>query len=172
MTIKSDEKYLPVMLNVTDKKVLVIGAGKACAEKLHSLGQIKPDVTVIAEKIDPVFRENPWMKIIEKRYQPGDMDRFDLVYCGINDPETEKEIQKEAHQKRILINFIDQRSLSDFISPSVIQRENFSVFISTFGKGPGATKQIRKTIESSLDLDQLNRLTGEYIEKRKQKLSD
>ncbi|MDH4263247.1 MAG: bifunctional precorrin-2 dehydrogenase/sirohydrochlorin ferrochelatase [Spirochaetia bacterium] len=161
------EKYLPILLNITNKKILIIGAGKACREKLWSLGQIDVEVTVIAPEIHEDFYNKSWIHLIKKKYQKGDLQGYSIVYVGINNPEIENEIRRDAHEQNALINFVDKREFSDFISPSVIQRENFSIFVSTFGKGPGAAKNIRKEIEKNLELDRLDIETKKFILNRK-----
>ena len=163
---KLNKRYLPVMLDITDKKILIIGAGRACLEKLRSLSQTGVRADVISLKFEPEFLEKSWLNLIQKKYTSGDLKGYDIVYSGVNDPEVEREIREEAKTENILINFVDNVEFSDFISPSLIQKKFFSIFISTFGKGPGMTKKIRKTIEASIDLDHLNKEAEEYIKNR------
>jgi siroheme synthase-like protein len=164
---QKEEKYLPMLLNITNKKIVMIGAGKACREKLWSLGQIKVDVTVIAPEIHEDFYNKPWIHLIQRKYQKGDLEGYSIVYVGINNPELESAIRQDAHTSNALVNFVDKREFSDFISPSVVQRKYFSIFVSTFGRGPGAAKKIRKEIEQNLDLDRLDQQTKEFILNRK-----
>jgi len=169
MSTSNNKKYLPVMIDLTDLKIVIIGAGKAAAEKLHTFSQLKVPLTVIATQISEPFKQFDWITRIERPYQHGDLKGFNLAYIGINDSVLEKEIAQEAREEKILVNFIDKVDLSGFISPSAIIKKNFSLFISTYGKGPGMAKRIRKTIEENIDLDGLDLETQEYIIKRNQK---
>ena len=157
------------MLDVSDKNILVIGGGPACAEKLRSLGQLNKNITAISPDFIDDFNDKPWIQCIKRKYAPGDLENFHIVYVGINDPSEEMIILKEARERDILINFVDQVTYSDFISPSVLIKNFFSIFISTNGKGPGASKFIRKEIEEKIDLNELDRRAGEYISKRNAK---
>ena len=161
-----DHLYLPILLDVTNRDILLIGAGKACAEKLRTLSQLGKTITVIAQEFSEPFRNQDWIRCIQKPYEPGDMDGFGLVYCGINNPGEEEAIRSEAWERKILVNFVDQVDRSDFISPSALIRKHFALFVSTFGRGPGMTKRIRKLLESTLDLEALDREAGEYIARR------
>jgi len=161
-----EERFLPMMLNVTNKKILMIGAGRACREKLWSLGQVKVEITVIAPGIHEDFFGKPWIRLVQRPYQAGDLAGYAIVYVGVNNPTLEAQIRREASEVGALVNFVDKREYSDFISPSVIQRDHFSIFVSTFGRGPGAAKNIRKEIESNLDLNRLDEETGEFIQNR------
>lgn len=177
----SKKIYYPIMLEISEKKILIIGAGPAAAEKLRSLEQIcrrsevkevckkTRKVRVIAKEFSEAFLHKDWLELVHKPYESGDMKGFHLVYVGINDPAIEEKILHDAHGQNVLINFIDKVEDSDFISPSVLLRENYSIFISTYGKGPGMTKKIRKAIEDKIDLEKLDIEAGEYIKGRKLK---
>lgn len=168
---ESRKIYLPIMLDVTDKKILLIGGGAACAEKLRSLGQLNKKITAIAPEFCRDFDGKPWIETIQRKYAPGDLKGFHVVYVGINDIDEEMKILDEARKEGILINFVDQVKFSDFISPAVLIKNFFSIFISTNGRGPGASKFIRSEIEEKIDLDALDKRTGEYIKNRKAKES-
>lgn len=166
MAAEKSEIYLPILLNITKKKILMIGAGAACREKLWSLGQIHTKIIVIAREVHEDFLHKDWIEVRQKTYEKSDLQGFDIVYCGVNNPAVEEQILKDAREYGLLVNFVDKREFSDFISPSVLQKENFSIFISTFGRGPGAAKKIRREIEEKVDLEKLDEMTGEYIQKR------
>ena len=163
--------YYPLMLDISDKNILILGGGPAAAEKLRSLSQTGKKVRVIAKEFSEPFLNQDWLELVQKSYTSGDLDGFDLVYVGINDPIVEEKILHDARKHNLLINFIDKVEHSDFISPSVLIRENYSIFISTYGKGPGMTKKIRKTIEEKIDLNDLDKEAGEYFLKRNQEKS-
>lgn len=162
----NERTYLPVLLDITDKNILVIGAGRAGSEKLRSLGQTGKTITVISPEFRDEFLDRDWIKTVKRPYQSGDLDGFDIVYVAVNDETVSKQIQDEAKDKRLLLNFVDRPSISHFISPSVLIRKFFSIFVSTYGRGPGMTKRIRQTLEEKLDLDDLDRQAEEYILER------
>ncbi len=163
---KKDRIYLPILFDITEKRILFIGAGSGCAQKLRSLSQLGITITVISSQFRPEFTDKDWIKTIQRPYKPGDMEGFDLVYSGVNNSNVESEISKEARERGIPVNFVDHVERSDFISPSALVRKYFSIFISTYGRGPGMTKRIRKLIEERLDLDALDLEAREYIHNR------
>lgn len=157
------------MLDVTETNILLIGGGRACAEKLRSLSQIGRPIRAIAPEFCPAFDETDWIEKLHRRYEPGDLKGVGVVYVGIGDRQVEDAILEEAKREGTLVNFIDRVDASDFISPSSLIKENFSIFISTFGRAPGATKRIRRVIEEAVDLDELDRYTADYAKNRDQK---
>ncbi|MBE7439465.1 MAG: hypothetical protein HS115_13480 [Spirochaetales bacterium] len=161
-----NRKYLPIMLDVTERSVLILGGGKAAAEKLRTLDQLRPRTRAIALDFLPIFDDYPWITREKRAYRTGDLDGADVVYCGVNDRVVEAAVAREAKERKILINFIDDRDISEFISASVLAREHFSIFISSYGRSPGAVKQIRQLIESNLNLDDLDRMVSRMAEDR------
>jgi precorrin-2 dehydrogenase/sirohydrochlorin ferrochelatase len=154
------------MLDVTSKNILLLGGGKASAEKLRTLSQLRKRITAISPEFIPEFHSLDWIDFIYRKYQHGDLKDFDVVYCGVNDREVENEILKEARECNILINFIDKVEDSDFISASTLIQENFSIFISTYGRAPGGAKMIRQELEAKIDLAGLNLKVGEMAKER------
>lgn len=154
------------MLDVTEKNILLIGAGRATVEKLTTLSQLGKTITVIAPELREEFLDKEWIRPIQRKYREGDLQGFDIVYVGINNSVEEKRILADSRDIRILINFVDQVDKSDFISPASIIRTSFAIFISTFGRAPGAAKKIRKEIENKLDLLMIEKDTADYIVKR------
>jgi siroheme synthase-like protein len=163
--VARNRRYLPILLDATDKKIVLIGGGGACAEKLRTLAQLRMKITAISPEFGEAFNRE-WIERVHRKYEPGDLKGCSLAYVGINDPGEEMRILEEARREHVLVNFVDQVSKSDFISPAALIRKHFAIFISTFGRGPGATKRIRKTIEERIDLEGLDQFVGRYIEER------
>ena len=154
------------MLDVTDKKILMIGAGKACREKLKSLAQLNMPVTVIARDFHRDFLDAAWITLVRKQYEPGDLNGFDLVYVGVNNPQLALQIEQDGRKLGLMMNFLSASERSDFISPSALIKKHYSIFVSTFGRAPGATKKIRDQLETQLNLDQIDIDVADYIENR------
>ncbi len=161
--------YLPIMLDVTKTEILVLGGGKASAEKLRTLSQLHKKIKVISKEFISDFYEKDWLELIQREYQYGDLEGFGIVYCGINDPIIEKIVLQESLERNILINFIDKVEDSKFISVAGFIKNSFSIFISTYGKGPGGAKRIRQEIESKINLEELDLEIAEYIQERERK---
>ncbi len=160
------------MLDVTNKKILLLGGGKASAEKLRTLSQLQKRITAISPDFIDEFHSLDWIDFIYRKYEYGDLKNFDIVYCGVNDQSVEAEILKEARERNILINFIDKVEDSDFISASTLIQENFSIFISTYGRAPGGAKMIRQELEAKIDLPGLNLIVGTMAKEREKKKND
>lgn len=157
------------MLDVTSKNILLLGGGKASAEKLRTLSQLGKRITAISPDFIEEFHSLDWIDFVYRKYQYGDLNGFDVVYSGVNDKEVEREILKEAQERKVLINFIDKVEDSLFISASTLIQDNFSIFISTYGRAPGGAKLIRQELEAKIDLLDLNLKVGDMAREREQR---
>ncbi len=157
------------MLDVTNKNILLLGGGKASAEKLRTLSQLGKRITAISPDFIEEFHSLDWIDFVYRKYQYGDLKGFDVVYSGVNDRDVELEILKEAKERNVLINFIDKVEDSLFISASTLIQDNFSIFISTYGRAPGGAKLIRQELEAKIDLLNLNLKVGDMAREREQR---
>ncbi|MGF7399784.1 bifunctional precorrin-2 dehydrogenase/sirohydrochlorin ferrochelatase [Thermoanaerobacterium thermosaccharolyticum] len=143
--------YYPIMLNITNKKCLVIGGGNVAYRKILSLLEFGGTVTAIAPKfIKDIWElsKNNRIELIDRKYQKNDVQNYNLVIVATNDKMLNKEISKECIDNNIPVNVVDDKELSTFITPSVIRRGDLTISISTNGKSPLLSKRIREMLEN------------------------
>jgi len=143
--------YYPIMLNITNKKCLVIGGGNVAYRKILSLLEFGGTVTAIAPKfIKDIWElsKNNRIELIDRKYQKKDVQNYNLVIVATNDKMLNKEISKECIENNIPVNVVDDKELSTFITPSVIRRGDLTISISTNGKSPLLSKRIREMLEN------------------------
>ncbi len=142
--------FFPSYINLTNKKILLIGGGNIALEKLEKLTDFSKDITVIAEDISPKFSDFAKLNNIpiEKRaYKRGNIDGFDIVIIATNDISLHREIFNESRDSRVLVNSVDNTAYCDFIFPSYIKKGDLTISISTSGASPAMAKRIRLYIE-------------------------
>jgi siroheme synthase-like protein len=153
----------PVFLKLHRLNILLVGAGKVGAEKLHSILNNSPEsrVTVIGEKIsDEVGRiavKNWNVRLTQRKFQFSDLNHTDIVFLATNDYQLHKSIVKELRGKKILVNVADTPELCDFYLGSIVQKGHLKIGISTDGRSPTVAKRLREYLEDIIP-DQINRL--------------
>ncbi|WHE08315.1 bifunctional precorrin-2 dehydrogenase/sirohydrochlorin ferrochelatase [Thermoanaerobacterium thermosaccharolyticum] len=143
--------YYPIMLNIKNKKCLVIGGGNVAYRKILSLLEFGGTVTAIAPKfIKDIWElsKNNRIELIDRKYQKNDVQNYNLVIVATNDKMLNKEISKECIENNIPVNVVDDKKLSTFITPSVIRRGDLTISISTNGKSPLLSRRIREMLEN------------------------
>ncbi|ABR30574.1 siroheme synthase [Thermosipho melanesiensis] len=142
--------FIPIMLNLTGKKCLVIGGGKVAARKLKYFVN-KADVTVIAKNISKEIKNTKGVMYIEKEYSPGDLEGFDVVIITTNDKKLNEKIHHEAKKKKILTNNATSKIFCEFIMPAIIEYKGYTISISTNGENPKKVKQLKEKIKKFLE---------------------
>lgn len=143
-------RYYPVFLDIKDKPCVVIGGGNVAERKVLFLLGAGARVLVISPKLAPSMKRLARKKIINhlpKSYKNGDLRGFFLAYSATNDPLVNKAVFKEAKKYGILLNVVDVPELCNFIVPSVVERGDLLIAVSTSGKSPAMAKKIRGKLE-------------------------
>lgn len=143
-------RYYPIFLDIKGKSCVVIGGGSVAERKVLSLLDAGSKVLVISPELTPVLKKLAAKKKINycpKSYGPGDLKGFFLAYSATDDPKVNKSVFNEAKKEGIFLNVVDVPELCNFIVPSVVDRGNLLIAISTSGKSPAMAKKIRQKLE-------------------------
>ncbi len=142
--------YYPVFLNLKNKKAVVIGGGSVAERKAQTLLSCNADVSIISPKITPRLRrlvKEGKVEYIKKGYEDKDIKDAFIVVAATNDRGINEAIYKAAERYGCLLNIVDKPESSNFIVPSVISRGDLTIAISTGGRSPALSKQIRKELQ-------------------------
>ncbi len=143
---KSDLQFLPISLNVTGKKILLIGGGKIATHKATIMKRFVNNVTVIAPEISAEI-EALGFKLLRKEYEPTDLDGFFLVYVVTDNHELNRQIKKDAESKGILTSVCDAPLLCDFVSPAIYKEGNITVSVGSNAQNVYQSVDIRNQIK-------------------------
>jgi siroheme synthase-like protein len=158
---ENKNRLFPVFLKIEELEVLVVGAGKVGFEKLNAVLQNAPasSVTVvgteISEPVKQLAASYPLLKLVERSFEPEDLDGKEIVIVAVNDVSVSNYIRVLAKQKKLLVNVADKPELCDFYLGSIVNKGNLKIAISTNGKSPTIAKRMR---------EQLNELIPDEIE--------
>lgn len=140
-------KYYPAFINLKDKKVVVVGGGKVAERKILSLNKAGANVKVISPSLTKrLLREREMGRIIHiaRNYRRNDLKGVFLVIAATDSSEINTQIAEDAPA---LVNVVDVPSECNFIAPSLVQRGDLIIAISTSGASPALSKAIRKELE-------------------------
>jgi precorrin-2 dehydrogenase / sirohydrochlorin ferrochelatase len=149
-----DFPLYPLMVRLENRRCVVIGGGSVAARKVRVLIDCGAMVTVIAPDIcDEIVRlDAPSRLVLEKRdYCSGDLQGAVLVVAATDDPAVNMAVREESQRIGVLLNVVDVPELCDFHVPSVIRRDPLTITVSTQGKAPGASREVRRLLEKVVD---------------------
>ena len=145
-------RYYPIFLDIHNRPCLVVGAGSVGSRKALTLLACGARVTVVAPVVDGTLRDLAVAGIIEIRkrpYQSADLDGMFLVIGATNDAALNLRIKADADRLEKLCNISDCPEACNFILPSVVERGDLVIAISTSGMSPAFAKRIRKYLETT-----------------------
>ncbi|MBW2655554.1 MAG: bifunctional precorrin-2 dehydrogenase/sirohydrochlorin ferrochelatase [Deltaproteobacteria bacterium] len=141
-------KYYPIFLDLKDKNCLVVGGGPVGARKAETLVKCGAKVTMISEYFSSVCDDVKKISIcIEKKYEKKDVDGMFLVFAATHNADLNQQIKEDASRLNILCNVADASDSSDFLLPSIVNRGDLILAISTSGSSPAMAKRIRQDLD-------------------------
>jgi uroporphyrin-III C-methyltransferase/precorrin-2 dehydrogenase/sirohydrochlorin ferrochelatase len=144
---------LPLFLNLTGRRVLVVGAGPVAAAKLQALVGAGADVTVVAPSIDAAIAR-AGVRIERREFSPDDLDGVWLVVAAAT-PEVNRAVAAAAEARRVFVNAVDDPANASAFLSGVVRRDGVTLAISTSGEAPALAGLLREAFDAVLpdDLD-------------------
>lgn len=140
----------PMFVKLDGRSCLVAGAGKAGEAKIASLLGSGARVRVVAlaatEQVEAWHRERA-LEWEARAFDPSDLDGVFLVVAATNSAETNEHIFREARQRQIPCNAVDDPAHCDFFYPAVVRRGPLQIAISTAGFSPALAQRLRLQLE-------------------------
>jgi len=169
--------YLPIFTKLENRPCLVIGGGEVALRKVHLLLKAGANVTVCSLAFHAKLQEKAdagQIKIIEGDFNESLLDNKWLVIAATNKKEVNQKIAESANNKQLLVNVVDDPTISSFIMPSIVDRSPIIVAISSGGKAPVLARLIRERLESLLPMHigRLATISGEFRHRVKSVLSN
>lgn len=163
-------EYYPVNLDIKKRKCLVVGGGRVGTRKVLTLLDCGARVTVVSPDATAKLIElaNTGAITLEKRqYRETDLDGIFLVIGTTDDEELNHQISIAAEKHNMLCNIADRPKVCNFILPSIVNRGDLTISISTSGKSPALAKKLRMELEEQFgnEYAELLRLMGAIREK-------
>lgn len=139
----------PIILDLANKKIAVVGGGKIAARKINSLLAIKVSPTVISPKL---ANSIPLELIhwIQDYYQRKYVMTMDLIIACTNNLQVNRQIVQEATVRQ-LVNDTSEKNYSNFYNMATIMQNDLLIGLSTVGKSPAEVKKIKKMLEKWLN---------------------
>jgi len=142
---REELQFLPISINVTNKKILLIGGGKVATHKGSIMARFVNQVTVIAPEFTPEIKQLPFT-FIEKEYHKSDLDGFFLVYVCTGDHDLNAQIKQDAEEMNILTSVCDAPLLCDFVSPAIHKEDNVTISVASNAQNVYQSVDIRNQI--------------------------
>jgi len=143
-------KYYPVYLDLRGRRCVVVGGGEVAERKVRRLLDSGAEVFVtgkdLTEGLKDMKREGK-LRHIEADYGETHIEGAFLVIGATDSREVNEAVCRDAHKKGILVNIVDDPVRCDFLLPSLFERGDLQIAVSTGGKSPALARKLRQDME-------------------------
>jgi len=141
----------PLLLDLTGRRVLVVGGGAVAVRRARSLADAGAEVLLVA----PQVSDPPAGVRIERRpFADADLDGAWLVVAATDDPAVNAEVAAGAETRRVFCVRSDEASGGTARVPAVAEKDGLIVAVNG-GDDPLRAVALRNAIALALDLGEL-----------------
>ena len=144
-------KFFPVSIDLNNKNVLVIGAGKVALRKIETLLNYNCNINVITKEIlEEKFLElekNNKIKIFKNQeFEEKFLENIFLVITATDNEILNKEISQLCMSKNILVNNVTSKDNMNVRFASIYEKDDIEIAISANGN-PKKAVEIKNKIK-------------------------
>lgn len=161
-------KFFPAFFDLSGRRVVVAGSGETASRKARLLIDAGAMVEFVAASFDPAFAAD-WedrAALVRSGPDAALLRGAALVFVAVEDEAEAGAWTQAARAAGVPVNAVDRPSLSDFATPSIVDRGDVVVAISTGGAAPVLGRRLREKIEALLPqrLSSLAAFAGSFRE--------
>lgn len=145
--------YFPMFIDLTEKKVVVAGAGTIAKRRIRSLLNFTNHLTVIAPEVNKELKSleaEGLLTILKRKCEMEDFYSANLVIAATNDAQINNAIYDTCRKQGILVNVCSDKQKCDFYFPGIAMKDQVVVGITASGKDHKRAKALVEQIRSIL----------------------
>lgn len=142
--------YPIYLTRLHEKKTVLIGGNHEAERKAGELLERDAKLTIISPELNEnllKLAEENKVEWIQRRYREGDLNGAFLVIVAEFEGNENSRIYKEAEERGILVNVMDDIPHANFSFGSIVKRGPLTISISTSGAAPTLAVRLRQRFE-------------------------
>ncbi|MBC2127285.1 precorrin-2 dehydrogenase/sirohydrochlorin ferrochelatase family protein [Listeria marthii] len=136
-------KY-PIMLDITGKKVVIIGGGKVALRKISGLLDAGADILVVGLNVLPEIKALN-VRVVEEGYRAEHLESAFMIFICTDNPEVNQLVLRDRAPWQ-LVNDTTEQVNSDFFNMATVTKNELTIGISTGGGNPGYAKKVKREV--------------------------
>ncbi len=145
--------YFPMFVDLSEKKVVVVGAGTIAKRRIRTLVDFTDRLTVIAPEVNQELldlEKEGRLSILRKHYEREDLYDAAVVIAATSDTKTNNDIYSTCKCLGIPVNVCSSREKCDFFFPGVAQKGPVVVGVSASGADHKLAGEVMEKIREIL----------------------
>ena len=143
----------PLIIDLSEKKVIIAGGGRIAARKAKVLSAEKAFITFIAPEISEEARslaEEHNYELIEREALPSDFSGAMLVILATNSRTVNSSLAKMLSPAQ-LICVVDESGEGNVTFPATVRRGHLQIAVTSNGSSPKLTRKLKRELEEQFD---------------------
>ena len=143
----------PLIIDLSEKKVIIAGGGRIAARKAKVLSAEKALITFIAPEISEEARslaEEHNYELIEREALPSDFSGAMLVILATNSRTVNSSLAKMLSPAQ-LICVVDESGEGNVTFPATVRRGHLQIAVTSNGSSPKLTRKLKRELEEQFD---------------------
>ena len=133
--------FFPMMINLSGRKVLVVGGGIVASRRALTLKKCGANIIAVSPKFSPQFPSGTLR--IERAFVPEDVTSdLALVIAATDNRMTNHEVYLMAESLGLPVNVADCKEECSFFFPSLINSGNVGVSVCSAGESSSLTHRL------------------------------
>lgn len=143
-----------MFVDLSEKKVVVIGGGKIAARRVNTLLDFAGEIFVVAPEADETvlkLAEEGRIAYEKRPYKAGDLDGADIVLASTDNSSLNDEIYAECKRRNITVNVASDKEKCDFHFPGIVKKDSIVIGVNAGGNDHRGAKEMRLKLQKYLD---------------------
>lgn len=150
--------YFPIFIEMTDRRVLVVGAGSVASRRIGVLEKFGASITVVAPEVSDKIQklaDSQGIHLIKQTYEEvrGTLwqeHSFFMVLAATGDAETDEQVRADAACHSAWFNMASDKRQSEFYFPAIAQSGKLTAGLISGGTDPALTHRAAKEVRRVL----------------------
>lgn len=146
--------YFPMFVDLSERKVVVVGAGTIAKRRIRTLIQFTNKLYVIAPEVNRELSDlekEGHLTIIKKNYEREDLYGADLVIAATNDHKVNNDIYSVCKCMGITVNVCSDKTKCDFYFPGIVRKDQVVAGVTASGTDHKLARQAVEKIRFALE---------------------
>lgn len=160
-------RYYPLGIDTKNKNVLVVGGGRAAYLKIKQLVNTWANITVISKQfcneiinLQKTYSEKLILQSKNIDIENIDIEKkYNIVFICTESKELNMGIYNYFYDGEALVMMSNNKENSDFITMSVMEKENITLSVGTEGRSPTASKLVLNEVEKILNQEFIEKIS-------------